>query len=211
MLRKVKLYGKLAKFVGHRVLEADVNNAAETVRFLLANWPELEKHMADQYYKVSTESWEIGEDEIAYPLGASDISIIPVVGGAGRGSGKILLGVALIGASFLLPGAGMFGTTSAFGVEAAAVGAGWTAAGIGTTVGTIMSGVGASLVLYGVADALTPVPGVPESTQDPKNSFSFSGTQNTSTAGVPVPICYGQVLTGSVVISAAVDTHQVEA
>ena len=209
MLRKVKLYGKLAKFVGHRVLEADVNNAAETVRFLLANWPELEKHMADQYYKVSTESWEIGEDEVAYPLGASDISIIPVVGGAGRGSGKILLGVALIGASFLLPGAGMFGTKSAFGAAEAVKG--WSLAGIGTSVGTIMSGVGASLVLYGVADALTPVPGVPESTQDPKNSFSFSGTQNTSTAGVPVPICYGQVLTGSVVISAAVDTHQVEA
>tara|TARA_R100000353_G_scaffold154845_1_gene113608 strand:- start:535 stop:1173 length:639 start_codon:yes stop_codon:yes gene_type:complete len=211
MLRKVKLYGKLAKFVGHRVLEADVNNAAETVRFLLANWPELEKHMADQYYKVSTESWEIGEDEVAYPLGASDISIIPVVGGAGRGSGKILLGIALIGASFLLPGAGMFGTQALGATGSAGLAAtGWTAAGIGTTIGTIMSGVGASLVLYGVADALTPIPGVPESTQDPKNSFSFSGTQNTSTAGVPVPICYGQVLTGSVVISAAVDTHQVE-
>jgi predicted phage tail protein len=40
MLRKIKLYGKLAKFIGHRVLEADVASAAEAVRFLLANWPE---------------------------------------------------------------------------------------------------------------------------------------------------------------------------
>jgi predicted phage tail protein len=40
MLRKIKLYGKLAKFIGHRVLEADVATAAEAVRFLLANWPE---------------------------------------------------------------------------------------------------------------------------------------------------------------------------
>jgi predicted phage tail protein len=39
MLRKIKLYGKLAKFIGHRVLEADVATAAEAVRFLLANWP----------------------------------------------------------------------------------------------------------------------------------------------------------------------------
>ena len=201
MLRKVKLYGKLAKFVGHRVLEADVNNAAETVRFLLANWPELEKHMADQYYKVSTESWEIGEDEIAYPLGASDISIIPVVGGAGRGTGKILIGVALIGLAFATGGASL--GASGLTYKATAVGGAWMAQSAVS--------VGASLILYGVADALTPVPGVPESTQDPKNSFSFSGTQNTSRAGVPVPICYGQVLTGSVVISAAVDTHQVEA
>jgi predicted phage tail protein len=53
MLRKIKLYGKLAKFIGHRVLEADVATAAEAVRFLLANWPELEAHMSDQYYRVS--------------------------------------------------------------------------------------------------------------------------------------------------------------
>ena len=48
MLRKIKLYGKLAKFIGDRVLEADVATAAEAVRFLLANWPELEAHMSDQ-------------------------------------------------------------------------------------------------------------------------------------------------------------------
>jgi predicted phage tail protein len=46
MLRKIKLYGKLAKFIGHRVLEADVATAAEAVRFLVANWPELGAHMA---------------------------------------------------------------------------------------------------------------------------------------------------------------------
>jgi predicted phage tail protein len=53
MLRKIKLYGELATFIGHRVLEADVASAAEAVRFLLANWPELEAHMNDQHYRVS--------------------------------------------------------------------------------------------------------------------------------------------------------------
>ena len=41
MLRKIKLYGKLAQFVGKRVLQAEVQNAAEAVRFLLANFPGL--------------------------------------------------------------------------------------------------------------------------------------------------------------------------
>jgi len=64
MLRKVKLYGELAKFVGERVLEADVANAAQAMRFLLVNWPSLEKHMADRHYKVVADNWEIGEDEL---------------------------------------------------------------------------------------------------------------------------------------------------
>jgi hypothetical protein len=58
MLRKIKLYGKLAKFIGHRVLEADVATAAEAVRFLLANWPELEAHMNDQHYRVSIGTYD---------------------------------------------------------------------------------------------------------------------------------------------------------
>ena len=53
MLRKIKLYGQLAKFIGSRVLEADVATAAEAVRMLAANFPGLEKHMADQHYRVT--------------------------------------------------------------------------------------------------------------------------------------------------------------
>ena len=39
----------------------------------------------------------------------------------------------------------------------------------------------------------------------------LSSLQNTSRAGTPIPIVYGEIITGSVVISAAVDTNQVEA
>jgi predicted phage tail protein len=75
-------------------------------------------------------------------------------------------------------------------------------------------GVGASLVLGGVAQLLTPVPKVPQGAasntdQDPRKSYSFSGIQQTSRQGVPVPVVYGETLVGSVVISAGVDTVQV--
>ena len=43
MLRKIKLYGELAKVVGQKVFEAEVNNAAQAVRFLVVNFPKLEK------------------------------------------------------------------------------------------------------------------------------------------------------------------------
>ena len=56
------------------------------------------------------------------------------------------------------------------------------------------------------------IPQGPDTEQDPRKSasYSFSGVQNTSRAGTPVPIVYGKTLTGSVVISAGVDTVQVQ-
>jgi predicted phage tail protein len=206
MLRKIKLYGRLAKFIGKRVLHADVATAAEAVRFLVANWPEVEKHMADQYYRVSIGTYDLNEDELHDPAGQQIIKIMPVVVGAGGATGKILLGIGLIAASFLLPGAGAFGTLSIFGVSAAQGGA--VLAGIGTA----MSLVGASLILGGVAQLLSPVPKTntgTDSEQDPRKSYSFSGVQNVSRSGTPVPIVYGETLVGSVVISAGIDTVQV--
>ena len=50
-----------------------------------------------------------------------------------------------------------------------------------------------------------------DNASDPRLSFSFSGLQNTSRAGTPVPLVYGEIFTGSVIISAAVDTQQVQA
>ena len=68
--------------------------------------------------------------------------------------------------------------------------------------------VGIMLVLSGVAGLLTPVPKTPKSEEDPQNSFSFSGIQQTSRAGTAVPVCYGEILTGSVVISAEIDVSE---
>jgi predicted phage tail protein len=73
---------------------------------------------------------------------------------------------------------------------------------------------GASLVLGGVAQLLTPTPRIPtgpDTQNDPRKSYSFSGIQNTSRQGVPVPIVYGETIVGSVVISAGIDTVQVQA
>ena len=122
MLRKIKLYGELAKFLGEKNLEAEVNNAAQAIRFLVVNFPKLEKHMSDRHYKVILDDWELKEKELHYPSGTNDIKIVPVVGGAGGNFGQVLLGAALIGASFMFPGAGMFGTTSFFGQTAVAGG-----------------------------------------------------------------------------------------
>ena len=47
--------------------------------------------------------------------------------------------------------------------------------------------------------------------EDPRISFGFSGVQNVNRAGTSIPLVYGEIITGSVVISAGVDTNQVQA
>ena len=202
MLRKVKLYGKLAKFVGHEEFEVEVNSVGQAVSFLLNNFPQLEKYMSPKYYQVKVGNYDIDKDEIHYPVGKEDIHFVPAIAGAGRGFGKILLGAGLIGLSFL-----SFGTSAGVGVAFAKGFA---------KVGLLQKGlfsVGAALVLGGVSDLLFPLPQPQDfnSEEDPRLSFSFSGLQNTSRAGTPVPIVYGEIVTGSVVISAGIDTNQVEA
>src|SRR5210317_1566486 len=95
MNREVKLYGPLAKFVGQRSFLAEINSAGEAVRMLLANFPGLQRHMADQHYKVIVDGYESDLEQIHYPA-SQTIKIVPVLGGAGGGVGKIIAGVALV-------------------------------------------------------------------------------------------------------------------
>ena len=200
MLRKLKLYGQLAEFIGHKEFEIKVSSVSQAVSFLIHNFPEVERFMSPKYYQVKVGNYEIDKNEISYPVGQEDIHFIPAISGAGRGFGKILLGAALIAGAFMVSPA----------LSLSAKGFGIAKAGM-LTKGILY--VGASLVLSGVSDLLFPLPEPQKfnSEEDPQLSFNFSGVQNTSRAGTPVPIVYGEIITGSVVISAAIDTNQVEA
>ena len=203
MLRKIKLYGELAEFVGHKEFEVKADTLAHAVSFLINNFQGIERFMSPKYYQVKVGNYSINEEEFAHPIGKEDIHFIPVISGAGRGFGKILLGAAMIGLAFATGGASFGAEGLTF--EASRLG--------GAFVAKAVTGIGAVLVLSGVSDMLFPLPDVPkfESTEDPRLSFSFGGTQQTGRAGTPVPLVYGEIFTGSVVISGGVDTEQVQA
>ena len=212
MLRKIKLHGELAEFLGQDEFEAVVKTTAEAVKFLITNFPKLEAYMNNRYYQVLVGDNELDKDQIHDPVGKSEIHFVPVISGAGGSSfNRILLGGALIGASFLFPGAGMFGTTSVLGSSAGVVGISTQGALLATKIGTAISAVGGAMVLSGVTEILFPLPTPEEQEDDPRISFNFSGVQNTSRAGTAHPIVYGEIVCGSVVISASVDTNQVVA
>ncbi len=209
MLRKIKLYGPLAEFAGRSSVTADVSCIAEAVRMLLVNFPRLEAHIRQHSYQVFCGETSFAENELHFPVGNSDIKIVPVVTGAGGGSGfgvgQIIAGVALIALSAV-----SFGSSTMFaGAFAAKAGI----FGAATASGSIaLLTLGAGLVLSGVSTLLTPTPQLPglnqsssDDPRDPRNSFNFSGVQNVARAGVPVPIVYGKTLVGSIAISSGVD------
>ncbi len=198
MLKKVKLYGELADFVGHKELDAVINCTADAIRFLITNFEGLEAHMANRYYKVLVDDYDIDETQIHDPIGQSDVNIVPVISGAG-GVGRALAGVALIGLAFATGG-----TTLSLGLSGFSGGAG---------ISALVGNIGIALTLQGISQMLFPMPQMREfsNEEDPRISFSFSGVQNTDRAGTSIPLCYGEIVTGSVVISAGIDTQQIVA
>ena len=202
MLRTVKVYGHLAEHCGQSVFEALVRTPAEAIRFLLCNFPSLRGVMRDGQYKVAASDLELEladhPEQLHYPLSNDDVvRVIPVITGAG-GAGKILAGAALIGASILLAptGAGFLGLGQNVLAGTFTLGAG---------AASVAGAVGASLVLGGVSDLITPVPRTPDVDNDPRENFNFSGVQNVTREGVPVPIVYGEMIVGSVVVSAGLN------
>lgn len=240
-MRLVKVYGQLAQRLGQRVFKADVASPAEAVRFLCVNFPGLDQWLIDSEqdgigYRVKVSKTSVGEEDFGMFCNPdATISITPVLSGAGGGAGMILAGVGLVafsiltagaGAGFLGLGAGLTGTAGTAGVGGVvglggAFGTAATGFVLGTAASTAFGVIGASLILGGVAQMITPSApaignlgtggalgglGGKSPLNDPRalQSYNFNGIQNTSTQGVPVPLVYGEVFVGSVTISAGV-------
>ena len=195
-MKIVKVYGALRKLLGKTRFEFVADTPAQAMRALLANFPHLERWLIDSEkngvaYRVTVGKQKVHNDDMSgmfAPWSEQDVfSITPVLIGAGRGLGTILVGVAIVAAAVFIPGLGL-------GLSGALV----------TKVGLV----GGALILGGIAQMISPVPKPPREASQ-LESNSFSGVANTVRQGVPVPIAYGRVFVGSAVISAGLDVDQV--
>lgn len=194
----VLLLGELGKKYGRR-FNLDIKSPAEAVRALVANFPEMQKYMADRYYRVVVGKDDTGGDELHNPTGRQTIKIVPVITGAGGSFGRILLGAALIGLAFVTGGASIAAS-------------GFLAGGLTTTFfGGLAVSMGASLILGGVAQMIAPSPqsGAPNESPENNPSYIFNGPINTTAQGQPVAVGYGRLRVGSAVISAGIVAEQV--
>ena len=192
MLRKIKVYGKLRQILGQSTFEADLNNVGQAFSFLYNNFPELEKHLLNNNYRVWTGDKLVTEEKI-FMSGEKEIRIIPVATGA---------------ISFALPFLAPIISGGVSSVISGIVGTG--------IIGSIVTAVGTSLIVEGVTSMLAPQP--PSLTPsgmdatDPSSlasNYSFSGITNISKSGVPINLIYGETIVGSVTVSNGIDTVQV--
>ncbi len=217
MLKTVTLYGELAERYGKN-WNLDINSPSEAVRALCANNPTFKDFVGSSQdrgveYKISVGKTYIEEaHEIYNPSGKQEIKIIPVVLGAKKkGVGTILLGIALIASGgWLASAATQMAASGALGGAAAGAGAAIGPSGLAglnaaSAVGSMVQGVamkfGAAMILGGIGQLLAPTP--PAEVKDDEN-YAFNGAANTARQGVPVPICYGQLMVGGAVISSGI-------
>lgn len=191
----VRFYGTLKQF--GTTFKLEVKNTAEALRALTSQIPHLRQFIQQGLFTVRIAQQYIDnrylEKGLYYTLKENDvIHITPVLKGAKRGGVfGVIAGVAMIATALVL-------SPLVLGVVAASTA--WT-----------IGAVGASLLLGGVAQMLTKQPNMPSvSEKEKKNSTAFSNLSNMASQGKPMPLAYGRIRTGSMIISQGVETFDAE-
>jgi predicted phage tail protein len=155
---------------------------ADALACIVANYPDF-AYRTDICLRQFNDGAEIVDHTFAREI--TELHISPMVSGSG-GFGKILLGAALIGASFI-PGVGAISIGAAISLKA------------------ILFSVGIGLALQGIGQLLAPKPGENET------SYIFSDTKTPAKQGDPIPIPIGKFyfILSPYLISGAVDTELV--
>ena len=190
----VRFYGSLKQFGSE--FRLDCQTTAEIVQALTSQIPKLRQFIQQGLFTV-----RVGRDYfdnryleqgLSHKLkDDATVHFTPVLKGSKRGGLFVVIaGVAIIaGAIALGPLAGIISTNAAW----------------------IVGSVGASLLLGGVAQMLTKMPEMKMGTEkEKKQSTAFSNLSNMTAQGKPMPLAYGRMRVGSLIISQGVETMDTE-
>jgi predicted phage tail protein len=189
MLTKIRLHGALGQEF-QEVYELQIETAAEAIRALCCQVQGFRQYFEKGAYRLvignksSGRSIDEGAVHERIASGCFEIHLIPRVAGSKDDVvGKIVLGVALVVASFVVPGLG-FAVGEAFGMA----------------YSTTLMSLGTAMVLGGVSMAMMPRP---EALEEQERSNLFGGPVNTAAAGAAIPVVVGEIEVGSIVVSAS--------
>lgn len=185
---RIVLGGKLGLLFGEE-WQLDVMSPTEALRAIDANLGgQLRTYLGGEGAKglyrvcVQRDDNDLAKEEIDHRSGRSDIYVLPAIEGANSGAGKIILGIALLAVAW------------------------WNPYAWGSVIIGAIGGMGASLVLGGVTQLLTPIPKDAASSEQ-RQSFDFQGAATATAQGVCVPIVYGRMLIAPVPIAIAFNTQ----
>jgi predicted phage tail protein len=220
MEQVVRLMGDLGERYGFEHTYFNLRTPGEAIKLLCINFPKLQEELVHAHehgigYQLVQADFALDYPDLQLPMGSNDLVLTPVVAGSGGGFGRVLAGVAIIALSFGI------GAIASAGVALGGL------AGIGT-VGTAFVGVGASLVLGGITQMLSPQPRLPISGSqfggsrfagttrtdgfqsdirgsDGAQSYAYTGAANSVGVGATIPVVYGKALVGSHLLSANIE------
>nr|DAN64806.1 MAG TPA: tail assembly protein [Caudoviricetes sp.] len=191
----VRFYGSLKQFGAE--FRLDCKTPAEVVQALTSQIPKLRQFIQQGLFTVRVGRDYFDNRYLDHGLNQklkddATVHFTPTLKGSKRGGlFGVIAGVALIATAFALGPLGF----SVIGANAA-----W-----------MVGGLGASLLLGGVAQMLTKMPSMSTGKDaDKKQSTSFSNLSNMAAQGRPMPLAYGRIRVGSLIISQGVETMDIE-
>ena len=190
----VRFYGSLKQFGSE--FRLDCQTTAEIIQALTSQIPKLRQFIQQGLFTV-----RVGRDYfdnryleqgLSHKLkDDATVHFTPVLKGSKRG--------------------GLFGVIAGVAIIAGAIALGPLAGIISTNAAWIVGSVGASLLLGGVAQMLTKMPEMKIGTEkEKKQSTAFSNLSNMTAQGKPMPLAYGRMRVGSLIISQGVETMDTE-
>ncbi|MEY8872981.1 tail assembly protein [uncultured Haemophilus sp.] len=191
----VRFYGSLKQFGSE--FRLDCKTPAEVVQALTSQIPKLRQFIQQGLFTVRVGRDYFDNRYLEQGLNQklkddATVHFTPTLKGSKRGGlFGVIAGVALIATAFALGPLGF----SVIGANAA-----W-----------MVGGVGASMLLGGVAQMLTKMPSMSTGKDaEKKQSTSFSNLSNMAAQGRPMPLAYGRIRVGSLIISQGVETMDIE-
>lgn len=193
----VYLYGSLRKSYGAK-FTFFVATTAEAIRALCSQLDGFRRRLVKGQYQVKLDKEYLNNDSLdkLHDYEHQTLRITPMVRGAGgkQGVAQLVIGAALLAASWYAAGA-----------------AGWGYLGSATLAGAVgMFGI--SLMVGGVAQMLTKVPKLDDKsyTPDKSRNSSFSNLDNIAGQGEVIPLIYGEIMVGSKVISQGIESYSIQ-
>jgi len=190
----VRFYGSLKQFGSE--FRLDCQTTAEIVQALTSQIPKLRQFIQQGLFTVRVGRDYLDnrylEQGLSHKLkDDATVHFTPVLKGSKRG--------------------GLFGVIAGVAIIAGAIALGPLAGIISTNAAWIVGSVGASLLLGGVAQMLTKMPEMKMGTEkEKKQSTAFSNLSNMTAQGKPMPLAYGRMRVGSLIISQGVETMDTE-
>lgn len=181
-MKTILLYGFLGRQFG-RVHHYEVSSPGEAVRAMCATLKGFRKALVDggAYRVLVAGKQALCAEQVPHPVSDREsIRIVPVIAGAGKGWGQVILGAVLV-------------------VAGTYFGQGWV-----VNIGASMIIGGAAQILF------APRTPESTDAPNNQASYTFDGAVNTAAQGNPVPVLYGgPLIVGSQVISAGLSVEPI--